>query len=638
MRKILVTVATLFTLMLSGIALPVIAQSANHTEEDVTEVVITATRLQTPVDEVSGTIQVISAEDIEEKQARTVADALKGVSGVDLVNQGGPGKSSSVLLRGGDARFTLVLVDGVEVNDPSNPERTFDFAHMDTADIERIEVMFGPQSTLYGSDAIGGVIHIITKKGAGDPEVEISLEGGSFGTRRGSVSARGSKGKTGWSLAASTVTTEGISAAAEADGNTEKDGYENATFSGRLVQEIGETGSVEFNVRSTDARNELDHYGGPGGDDPNFTGDAEHLVMGARLALFPTEKWENTLSVASSAHDRHDLNRPDAVRNFTMELEFAGRSEKVEWINNLYLADHSTVTIGFDTETESGESFFFSDEFGPYTSTLDEESATINGFFLQEQYRAESGMTSTLGVRSDDHSDFGSETTWRAGFSMPLGARTRVRGVYGTGFRAPSIDQLFNPDYGNPDLEAERSAGWDAGLEVDLSKEAAISLIFHQTRYDNLIAWFDADGDPSTWWDGSYDNISEALTEGVDLALSAHSGGVSLGLNGSLLRTEDDQGEQLLRRPKHRWGAQLGFTPTEKSSLNLNAVLVGERKEWGDITLEEYTLVNLSGSYQVGEGVELTGRVENLLDEEYEEAAGYGTTGVAGYLGIKAEL
>jgi vitamin B12 transporter len=163
-------------------------------------------------------------------------------------------------------------------------------------------------------------------------------------------------------------------------------------------------------------------------------------------------------------------------------------------------------------------------------------------------------------------------------------------------------------------------------------------LIFHQTRYDNLIAWFDADGDPSTWWDGSCDNISEALTEGVDLALSAHSGGVSLGLNGSLLRTEDDQGEQLLRRPKHRWGAQLGFTPTEKSSLNLNAVLVGERKEWGDITLEEYTLVNLSGSYQVGEGVELTGRVENLLDEEYEEAAGYGTTGVAGYLGIKAEL
>jgi vitamin B12 transporter len=173
---------------------------------------------------------------------------------------------------------------------------------------------------------------------------------------------------------------------------------------------------------------------------------------------------------------------------------------------------------------------------------------------------------------------------------------------------------------------------------VSFSKAASFSVAIHQTVYDNLIAWFDADGDPSTWWDGSYENISDAKTAGVDLAFTGGSGALSYGLSGSLLRTEDDQGEQLLRRPKQRWGANLGYKPSEKSSLDLNAVLVGEREEWGDITLDAYTLVNLSGSYQVGENVELTGRIENLLDEEYEEAAGYGTPGVAGYVGIKAEL
>ncbi|MDT8395201.1 MAG: TonB-dependent receptor [bacterium] len=632
MRKTLVTAVVVTALIFPGIAL-----SETRPDEDVPEVVVTATRLETPADEVSGTILVISAEELEKKQARTVADVLKGLPGIDLVNQGGAGKASSVLLRGGDTRFTLVLVDGVEVNDPSNPERTYDFAHMSTEDIERIEVLFGPQSTLYGSDAIGGVIQIITKKGTGDPHVDLSVEGGSFGTRRGSVSARGSRGRTAWSLSASKMETDGISAAAEADGNTERDGYGNVTFSGRLEQEIGSGGNLQLNIRSVDATNELDHSGGPGGDDPNYTGDARHLVLDARLALFLAEMWESTFSVSRSAHDRHDLNRPDPVRDFLMELKFEGRSEKAEWINNLYLGENSVLTVGVDSEKETGSSSYYSSEFEPYTSTLDETSATINGVFLQEQYKAVSGMTVTLGVRADDHSDFGGETTWRAGFSVPVSGATRFRAVYGTGFRAPSIDQLFNPDYGSPDLEAERSAGWDVGLETALGSKATASLAWHQTRYDNLIAWYDPDGDPYTW-DGGYQNVSEAKTEGVDLSVAARAGMFSMGLNGSLLRTEDDQGEQLLRRPRTRFGAQLGFDPSERASLELAAVRVGERKEWGDVTLEEYTLVDLAASYQITDRVELTGRVQNLLDEEYEEAAGYGVPGRAAYVGIKAGM
>jgi vitamin B12 transporter len=607
-------------------------------EDDVTEVVVTATRLDTPVDEVSGTILVISGDEIREKQARTVADVLTGLPGIDLVNQGGVGKTSSVLLRGGDTRFTLVMIDGVEVNDPSNPERTFDFAHMTTGDIERIEILFGPQSTLYGSDAIGGVVHIITKKGVGEPRVEVEAEAGSFETYRGRAAVRGKSGSVSYSLSADLIDTEGISAASEADGNMERDGYENTTLAGRLGLELAEGGSLQLDVRSVDATNELDHYGGPGGDDPNFTGDTEQLLVSGQITVFPSEIWESSLKISSNSHNRHDLNQPDPARPFTMELSFKGRSEKVELINNLYLSDQSTLTIGLDSEEETGESSFFSDEFGPYTSILPEESARINGVFAQEQYSADSGLTLTLGARADDHSSFGKATTWRAGISVPVSEKTRFRTVYGTGFRAPSIDQLFNPDYGNPDLDAEQSRGWDAGLETSFWKIIRASLSYYFTEYDNLIAWFDADGDPATWWDGSYQNISRAETEGVDASLDTRVGKVFLGVTGSLLRTEDDQGEELLRRPATRWGTQIGFTSSDRISLNADATWVDERKDWGDVTLDSYTLVNLTGSWSLSDTLSLFGRIQNLTDEEYELAGGYGTPGRSAYVGVKADL
>jgi vitamin B12 transporter len=632
MRKYLILLVSVPALILPAMV------SGQSWDAGLPEIVVTATRLQTPQDEVSGTILVISAREIEEKQARTVADALRGVAGIDLVSQGGAGKTSSVLLRGGNARFTLVMIDGVEVNDPSNPERTFDFAHLPVNDIERIEVLFGPQSTLYGSDAIGGVINIITKKGTGPLKTVLQIEAGSFGTRRGYAGIRRGSDRLSCSISLDHVETKGISAASEADGNTEKDGYEDLSLAGSMEFTLGGSSSLRFDARSIDAANDLDYAGGPGGDDPNFTGDAKQLLVGVRLTVFPADIWELTAAVSRNVHERHDLNEPDIDRPFTMELDFKGSSEKLELVNNIYASDSSTLTLGVDSETESGESTYFSDEFGPFTTVLPRKSARIDGIFLQEQYTASSGITVNLGSRSDDHSDFGRETTWRAGISVPLSQAIRIRTVYGTGFRAPSIDQLFNPDYGNPDLTAERSRGWDAGLESSLGKGVTASLSYHLTRYDDLIAWFDADGDPNTWGDGSYENISTAETEGTDLTLDARFGRLSLGINGSLLRTADDEGKELLRRPKTSWGSRIGFYPSEGITLAADTLYVGERKDWGDVSLGSYTLVNLAGTFKISGPLEVFGRIQNLLDEEYEEAGGYGTPGRAFYAGVRAEI
>lgn len=605
---------------------------------EMAEVVVTATRLPTPVDQVSGTILVITSQDIERWQARTVGDALEGLPGVNLIRQGGPGKTVSVILRGGDARFTLVLIDGVEVNDPSNPERTFDFAHLDAGDIERIEILFGPQSTLYGSDAIGGVIQIFTKKGKGKPSAEVLLEAGSFQTRRGWVAVGKRTERGSYRLSASSVRSDGISAAAESDGNTEEDGYKNTTLSGQFGFE-GEKGvSSGFDFRLVKAENELDYYGGPGGDDPNYTGSADQMLVSGYVGGFLTDNWEASLRVSRNYHDRRDMNEPDPLRPFTMEASYKGASVKTELINHFYLGEYSVFTAGFDREKESGESSYFSDEYGPYTSLMEKESSTLNGFFLQEIYTADSGTALTLGARRDDHSRFGEETTWRAGLSTPVSETLRFRILYGTGFRAPSVDQLYNPGYGNPDLEAETSRGWDVGVEWSPVRRVMASLSWHLTEYDQLIAWYDADGDPSTWEDGSYDNVSEARTEGMDLSVEAEVSPVFLGLTGSFLKTEDGEGEELLRRPRMRWGARVAFVPVRNLRVSLAAQYVGEREDWGDATLDSYTLVNLAGDLEISDKLSLQGRIENLTDQDYELADGYGTPGRAGYLGLKAEL
>jgi vitamin B12 transporter len=276
------------------------------------EIVVTATKLETSSKEVASSITVINKQQIQEMQKETILDVLRTVPSLDVVQSGGPGKATSVFIRGAKSEHTLVLIDGVEMNDPVSAGRSFDFAHLTTDNVARIEIIRGPQSTLYGSDAIGGIINIITESGKGKSTGFISGETGSLKTLRGQAGISGGTELLNYSLGLSVWDTEGISAAGEQYGNIEKDGYKNTSFSGKVGVTPNDNFDAVFTVRYLNADADLDESGGTGGDDPNYKATWKQLFMRgqARLSLF-NNLWEQKLGISLSNHDREYLNETD---------------------------------------------------------------------------------------------------------------------------------------------------------------------------------------------------------------------------------------------------------------------------------------------------------------------------------------
>ena len=609
--------------------------------QDIEEVVVTATRLETPAGQVASSVTVITADDIENKHARTVLEVLRDVPGVSVTHQGSAGGASSVFLRGASSFHTLVLIDGVEANDPINPNRAFDFGHMTTDNIERIEVLRGPQSTLYGSDAIGGVINIITKRGTGSPSSFIAVEAGSFDTARLSAGAWGKSGRLGYSLSISDFDSEGISSASAADGNTERDGYENITLSGRLDVSLGEVWDLSVVARVVNARSELDDFGGAGGDDPNFIEESDQLFMRLEAAaVFMEGRMENTFGISMSRHERTDTDSPDPLHSVDLnDSFFRGGLRKLDWQGNYFLNDSNTLVFGIETEIERGKSEvnLVDPIFGSYASTFDEEETTT-GYFMEDQLEAGPGFYSTVGVRVDDHSRFGKETTWRIAPALLLNdGRVKIKGTWGTGFKAPSLSQLLGFG-GNVNLKPEKSSSWDLGVERKFSgKGAALGA-----------TWFASDIEDMIIFSPSFvlENINEAKITGLEVTASVgFSDSISMDGQYTHQNTLDKStGDDLLRRADDQYSINLLWAAA-RSDLNLELIYVGKREDLNFSTfpssrvdLAAYRLVNVSTSVMLTDAITLTGKLENVLDEDYEEVFGYGTPGLSGYAGVKVEL
>ena len=629
----------IWIVFITGIA---VAEVKREEELTMEEIVVTASRIEEPVKEVASSVTVITGKEIEERKAKTVLEVLKGVPGLDVSQSGGPGRLTRIFIRGAKSEHTLIMIDGVEMNDPMDTGRGYDFSKLTMDNIERIEIIRGPQSTLYGSDAMGGVINIITKKGEGKPKFFLSGEAGSYYTYNGSAGLSGGTKRFNYSFGFSHFDTKGFSAADKKYGNTEKDGHRNTSFSTRLGITPLESLDIDFILRFMDSRTDLDQGGGANKDDPNYVSDTRELFLRTqgRLLLFDG-LWEQKLGFSYADHDRDYRDKRDPLHPFdSSKGSYDGRMWKFDWQHNLFLHKTNTLTAGVEYEKEEGESEYFSESmWGPYSSIFPERSASTKALYLQDKLSLFDSLFATLGLRVDDHSRFGTRTTFRiAPAYLFKKTGTKIKATYGTGFKAPSLYQLFAPPtawgpVGNENLKPEKSKGWDGGVEQSFFNEkVAFGITYFRNDFKDLIDWH---------WAKGYININRAKTEGVEISLLVRPvKDLTLNANYTYTDTEDKEtGERLLRRPAHKGSFGLDYRFLEKGNANLNLLYVGKRDDFtpypkrGEVG--SYTLVNLATSYDVHKNLQVFGRIENLFNKKYEDVWGYGTPGFSIYGGIK---
>lgn len=580
------------------------------------EVVVTASRIEEAIEEPTSEIAVISSEDIKKMNVEFLPEVLRKVPDISLIQSGGDGRLTSVFLRGGDSKHTLVMIDGVKAN--SNTTGGFDFSGIPVEDIERVEILKGSQSTIYGSEAVAGVINIITKKGEGKLKVDISFEGGSHGTYNPSLTVSGSEKALNYRFTAQYFHTDGISAAKN---GSEKDSYENTFFSWKLGHkpsgnmELEITGNYYNDIAALDG---YDFMTGLAADDMNYVQHGNHFMLSGRGKLYLFDKWEQVLTV-STFMDSLKFRDPDTAFN---NYDIINKRNIIDWQNNLYLSNSIIFTAGLEYRKDSGENT------GNFNEAVENKAAYLNSKFKLLR----DALIINAGLRYDDHQTAGSKTTYKVGAAYNFKENGLiVRASYGTGFSAPSFNDLYFPFYGNQNLKPEESKAFEAGVVKTLfNDKISLSLAYFSQEYWDMIQ-----ADPLTY---TAANIARASVRGIESNFSFRlTDSVDMKAGYTYLDTENkDTGTALIRRPKNKVNLSLGYT-ANSITLLADYIYVDSRLDSSaGNEMPSYSIVNLSGSYKAQKNITLFSRIENLFDKGYEEARGYGTKGISVYGGVRA--
>jgi len=646
-KKILIIA---FTLTFLTLALPA-EESAGNTKGEESpqlqyEIVVTATRLETPAKEIASSITVITKEELEKSKKNTVLEILEGVLGITTIQNGPPGGVCSVFLRGANSEHTLVMIDGVEINNPISPSRSCDISHFSLDTVERIEILRGAQSTLYGSDALGGVINIITKKGEGRPRFLFSSSGGSYRSLVNNAELSGSIERFHYTFGLSHYITDGFSAAnSSLEGNKEADGYRNLTLSGRTGYRPTDNIELDLSLRLIDTRSDIDNFGGAFGDDSNNIQEFDTLILkGGIRSLFLQNRWEQILNISYVNFNRTSENPTDEDHLFDSDhSDFKSNIWELDWQQNLFLHHSNTLTVGLEYQQEQGKSEFTSDSpFGPLSSIFPQKKAQTTAGYIQDRVRIADRFFATIGARVDHHSRAGTSVTYRfapAYYIQQTG--TKFKATLGTGFKSPSLYQLFAPPtfygpIGNEDLKPEETTTWDIGIEQSLwQNRLTLGAAYFSCSFENLIDFNFGQG---------YINVLNSYSRGTEFFLWARPT-ENLLLEASYTRTEaknKDTDESLLRRPKNKFTARLNFSFLEKGHLSISLIHTGEKDDievvgWTSkrVTISSYTLINAVTSYDILQNAQVFLRLDNVLDEEYEVIKGFGTPGLSVYGGFK---
>ncbi|KTT73868.1 TonB-dependent receptor plug domain-containing protein [Sphingomonas endophytica] len=619
------------------------------TPSDRPDIVVAANRAPTDADRVITSVTVLDKAAIDRAQDLSIADLLLRTPGVTLSRNGGYGTQTSLRIRGAESDQTVVVIDGVKMNDPSTPGGGYNFANLLTGDAARVEVLRGPQSILWGSQAIGGVVNIVTPLPTQALEGSFDVEGGSRDTVSARAALGGNTGPLAWRLGAQTFTTRGVSALSA---GTERDGYTNQNVQGRAVLTLAPGISADLRGYYANGRNDFDGFGG---DTPEYGLTREFVgYAGLNIDLFDA-RLRNRIGYGYTDTDRdnEDPSRPSQPRTFDAQ----GRTYRLEYQGSLAVTRGVDAVFGVENEVSRFASAS-SDFSPPYAlGTPARGRAELTSVYGQLNLSPLDGLTVTGGVRHDEHSRFGGQTLFAGGASYALPTGTVLRASYSEGFKAPSLYQLFS-EYGNRGLAPERAKGWEAGAEQRfLDGRVALGGTYFERRTRDQIVYNGCSfgsTDPLCFVPGStteqrfgyYRNVARAFARGVEAVARAQVGAhLSLDGNYSWVLSEDRSpgrtlGNWLPRRPRDTANVAATYSFAEQGSVGIAARWAGHSFDdaANRTRLNGYTLVDLRGELPLSPQVRLFARVENLFDETYQTVARYNTLGRSVYAGLRGRF
>lgn len=580
---------------------------------EIENITIRSTRIPAGAKDIGSSLYIISEDQIKARGFKDAIDAISSAPGVTSKQNGSFGGVGTIRIRGASSSQTLVLVDGVPVNDSSSPAGGYNFEYLNTSNIQSIEVLKGSQSTLWGSDAIGGVINIYTKQ----PESTsfgASAEIGSFGLKRGSADINFAGSNSRFRVSTSKTSVDGISKADEKDGNSEDDGFESESYSmsGSIdLDSLILKGSLSY----MESQVEYDSYGfATGVQDGDERSNTDEFIgsISAFFDLFD-DKLQNSIFISQS-----DINR-DYYSNGSFSFGAEGKRELIRYQGNIEVNEFNKIAFGLESEE----------------SKVDVDESTIDGSFLLYEFRPNSKIIISTGIRNDDHEGFGSKTTRRISGTFKPSDNLIIRSSWGEGFKVPTIFQstyfCCGATSANSSIRPETSTSYDFGFE----------LFFNEMNSNFSITYFDQDINDQinfSFGVGGYENIDKVNSEGFEIALDYQiSKLMSLYLNYSYIDSVDGNGSSLFYVAKDSGEAGLIYEPNNSFSGSIIARYNGsESSSYGKI--DSWIRFDVNGSYKLSGTNELYFRIENLLDEEYQQIFGYGTPERSGIIGLRSKF
>lgn len=626
---------------------PLVAQAQTQTTPET--IVVTATRAPIVASQVGSSITILNRAALNKLQSVALVDVLRDVPGVTFSRNGGVGTATSVRLRGAESDQTVVLIDGVKLNDPSSPGGGYNFANLLTSNIDRVDVLRGPQSTLYGSQAIGGVVAITTKQGVGPLSFGVDSEAGEEATY--SVRANASAGgeRFSWAVAAGHLQSDGISSFAQELGGKERDSYENTGATGRVTVKLSDMFGIDLRASAATADVGIDGFAPPtfALGDTSERSKTDEVTYYAGVTLSALEgRLNGRVGFSRAQIDRLNVN-PSATPTTTFDA--LGRNDRIEGQLIFDLNETFQVLGGFEIEdsqfsTRSPSSFTPN----PPASTAD---TTVNALFIQAQARPFKGLTATFGARSTDNDRFGEALNVRATVAYAVNnENTILRASLGDGFKAPTLFQLYS-NFGNTTLKPEETGAWDAGIEQHFfGRRVVLGATYFNRDTINQIDFIGCTGNrtpicvgrPS----GTYDNIAKTAAEGYEFTLETRPF-AGLRISGALTDMQARNrspganfGRVLARRAEQTSSFTIGYGWDAGHDVSVSVSDVGDSFDNANNArlLPGYQLITVRGQFQINKQFAVYGRIENASDEIYQTTFRYGSPRKQAFVGIRSRF